>query len=203
MRDETQLMRISTRLMELGILTPQQGMEMFHNGKFPKAEEIAPAQSTFIKERESGYYNPIVGGIPMMSPPESVDIEKNTTNKTPGRPEGTTGIPLAKAQFSRKNIQEVVGEIEIARSFAKQEIKKNLNIKKFNKEQENILDKLCEAVICSTPIENWKEELSSCIKNFDKIESLGVNSNILEIASIHQLDTYPAAILYHSTQNEN
>jgi hypothetical protein len=30
MRDETQLMRVSTRLMELGILTPQQGMEMFH-----------------------------------------------------------------------------------------------------------------------------------------------------------------------------
>lgn len=203
MRDETQLMRISTRLMELGILTPQQGMEMFHNGKFPKAEEIAPAQSVFIKERESGYYNPIVGGIPMISPPESVDIQKNTTNKTAGRPEGTTGIPLAKAQFSRKNIQEVVGEIEIARSYAKQEIKKNLNIKRFNKEQENILDKLCEAVICSTPIEKWKEELSSCIKNFDKIESLGVNSNILEIASTHQLDTYPAAILYHSTQNEN
>lgn len=203
MRDETQLMRASTRLMELGILTPQQGMEMFHNGKFPKPEEIAPAQSVFIKEREDGYYNPIVGGIPMISPPESNIKDKNTTNKVSGRPEGTTGIPLAKAQFSRKNIQEIVGEIELVRNFAKQEIKKNLNIKKFNKEQENILDKLCEAVICSTSIENWKEELSSCIKNFDKIESLGVNSNILEIASIHQLEAYPAAILYHSTQNEN
>jgi hypothetical protein len=203
MRDETQLMRASTRLMELGILTPQQGMEMFHNGKFPKPEEIAPAQSVFIKEREDGYYNPIVGGIPMISPPESNTKDKNTTNKVSGRPEGTTGIPLAKAQFSRKNIQEIVGEIELIRSFAKQEIKKSLNIKKFNKEQENILDKLCEAVICSTSIENWKEELSSCIKNFDKIESLGVNSNILEIASIHQLDIYPAAILFHSTQNEN
>lgn len=203
MRDETQLMRASTRLMELGILTPQQGMEMFHNGKFPKPEEIAPAQSIFIKEREDGYYNPIVGGIPMISPPESATKNKNTTNKVSGRPEGTTGIPLAKAQFSRKNIQEIVGEIESVRGFAKQEIKKNLNIKKFNKEQENILDKLCEAVVCSTSIDQWKEELSSCIKNFDKIESLGVNSNILEIASTHQLDIYPAAILYHSTQNEN
>jgi hypothetical protein len=203
MRDETQLMRVSTRLMELGILTPQQGMDMFHNGRFPKAEEIAPAQSTFIKERENGYYNPIVGGVPMMSLPDSSIVEKNTTNKTAGRPEGTTGIPLSKAQFSRKNIQQVVGEIEIARSFAKQEIKKKLNIKRFNKEQESILDKLCEAIVCSTPIENWKEELSSCIKNFDKIESLGVNSNILNIASVHQLEVYQAAILHHSTQNEN
>lgn len=203
MRDETQLMRVSTRLMELGILTPQQGMDMFHNGRFPKAEEIAPAQSTFIKERESGYYNPIVGGVPMLSLPDSSIVEKNTTNKTAGRPEGTTGIPLSKAQFSRKNIQQVVGEIEIARSFAKQEIKKKLNIKRFNKEQEGILDKLCEAIVCSTPIENWKEELSSCIKNFDKIESLGVNSSILNIASVHQLEVYQAAILHHSTQNEN
>ena len=203
MRDETQLMRVSTRLMELGILTPQQGMDMFHNGRFPKAEEIAPAQSTFIKERESGYYNPIVGGVPMLSLPDSSIVEKNTTNKTAGRPEGTTGIPLSKAQFSRKNIQQVVGEIEIVRSLAKQEIKKKLNIKRFNKEQEGILDKLCEAIVCSTPIENWKEELSSCIKNFDKIESLGVNSSILNIASVHQLEVYQAAILHHSTQNEN
>ena len=66
MRDETQLMRVSTRLMELGILTPQQGMEMFHNGKFPDAENIAPAQETFIQERKGGFYNPLVGGVPMI-----------------------------------------------------------------------------------------------------------------------------------------
>ena len=54
MRDETQLMRVSTRLMELGILTPQQGMEMFHNGRFPEAENISPAQETFIQERKEG-----------------------------------------------------------------------------------------------------------------------------------------------------
>jgi hypothetical protein len=203
MRDETQLMRVSTRLMELGILTPQQGMEMFHNGKFPKAEEISPAQSNFVQERKDGFYNPIVGGIPMISPAESNNTEKNTTNKTAGRPEGTTGIPLVKAQFSRKNIQEVVGRIENIRDLGKQELKKNLNIKKFNKQQENILDSLCESIVCSTSIDKWEDEIVSCIKNFDKIESLGVNSNILEIANIHQLDTYPAAILYHSTQNEN
>jgi hypothetical protein len=203
MRDETQLMRISTRLMELGILTPQQGMEMFHNGKFPKAEEISPAQSNFVQERKDGFYNPIVGGIPMISPAESNNTEKNTTNKTAGRPEGTTGIPLVKAQFSRKNIQEVVGRIENIRDLGKQELKKNLNIKKFNKQQENILDSLCESIVCSTSMDKWEDEIVSCIKNFDKIESLGVNSNILEIANIHQLDTYPAAILYHSIQNEN
>ena len=39
LRDETQLMRVATRLMELGLISAEQGMELFHTGKFPMAEE--------------------------------------------------------------------------------------------------------------------------------------------------------------------
>ena len=51
MRDEVQLMRASTRLMELGIITPKQGMEMFHNGRFPEPDKLAEAQKDFLEER--------------------------------------------------------------------------------------------------------------------------------------------------------
>ncbi len=53
MRDEVQLMRVATRLMEVGVLTPQQGMDMFHTGRFPNSEDIAPATKDFVeKERK-------------------------------------------------------------------------------------------------------------------------------------------------------
>jgi hypothetical protein len=211
MRDETQLMRVSTRLMELGVLTPQQGMEMFHNGKFPDADEIAPAQEAFVAERKKGYYNPIVGGVPVISPPapklpkgadgKTAAPVVNKTAKVAGRPQGTTGIPVVKASYSRKGIQEVIYEIEKTRSIAKQELKNSLKIKKFNKQQEEMLDKLCEAVVCSSKQEKWNEQLISCVNNFENIETLGILDDILDISSEHQLDNYASAILYHSKLN--
>ena len=102
-RDKTQLMRVTTRLMELGVITPQQGMDMFHTGEFPKSEEIATSQQEFISQRKDGYYNPIVGGVPTISPPAPKTPKGsgpiNSTPKVPGRPEGTTGIPWLKPKY--------------------------------------------------------------------------------------------------------
>lgn len=207
MRDETQLMRAATRLIELGVFTPQQGLEMFHKGKFPDAADLSPAQESYIEERKKGYYNPIVGGVPVVSAPapkggkDSANINK--TAKVAGRPEGTTGIPIAKASYSRKGIQNIVYEIEKVRASAKQALKDSLKIKKFNKLQENMLDKLCEAVVCSASVENWNEQLISCVNNFENIESLGIMDDILNISAEHQLDNYSSAILYHSKSNEH
>lgn len=207
MRDQTQLMRITTRLMELGVLTPQQGMDMFHTGQFPQAKEISPAQNTFNEERKEGYYNPLVGGVPLIAPGGDGEeqVQKNTTNKVAGRPEGTTGIPLVKGNYSVKGIQSVVKKIEKTRASISGNLKKKLNIKKFNEQQENMLNKLCEAVVVSNEIETWESVANSCVNNFDNIASLNAMPNVLSILAEHQLeDDYSAAILYHSKKiNEN
>jgi hypothetical protein len=207
MRDQTQLMRITTRLMELGVLTPQQGMDMFHTGQFPQAKEISPAQNTFNEERKEGYYNPLVGGVPLIAPggDGQEQVQKNTTNKVAGRPEGTTGIPLVKGNYSVKGIQSVVKKIEKTRASISGNLKKKLNIKKFNEQQENMLNKLCEAVVVSNEIESWESVANSCVNNFDNIASLNAMPDVLSILAEHQLeDDYSAAILYHSKKiNEN
>ena len=207
MRDQTQLMRITTRLMELGVLTPQQGMDMFHTGQFPQAKEISPAQNTFNEERKEGYYNPLVGGVPLIAPggDGQEQVQKNTTNKVAGRPEGTTGIPLVKGNYSVKGIQSTVKRIEKTRASISNSLKKKLNIKKFNEQQEAMLNKLCEAVVVSNEIETWESVANSCVNNFDNIASLNAMPDVLSILAEHQLeDDYSAAILYHSKKiNEN
>ena len=202
MRDETQLMRVSTRLMELGVITPQQGMEMFHTGRFPKVEEISPAQKKFIEEREEGFYNPIVGGVPMIESPDS-EINQGPDGQ-PGRPEGTSGIPQenSEAKYSRKNIQSTIEELETARASIKKVMKDELKIKRFTKKNEKMLDSLCEAVVCSTDIENWTQKAVSCVSNLEEIQSLNVLPEILEISAKHELDNYSAAILYHSNEKK-
>jgi len=201
MRDEAQLMKVSTRLMELGIITPQQGMEMFHRGKFPEVEEISPAQKKFIEEREEGYYNPIVGGVPMIegsSTPNNIG-----PNGQPGRPEGTSGIPQenSEANYSRKNIEKTIHNLETVRAEIKKEMKDKLYIKRFSKKNEKMLDSLCEAIVCSTDVENWTQKAFSCVSNLEEIQNLDVMPQILDIAAKHELDNYSAAILYHSNEN--
>ncbi len=204
MRDETQLMRVSTRLMELGILTPQQGMEMFHNGKFPNAEDIAPAQTTFIEQRKEGFYNPIVGGIPMIEPQmgeSSDDKEKRVNNETPqsgGRPHGTTTVDNEK--FTRHNIQATIYAVEAFNSIARERAEEKFG-GELNEQQEEMISSLCESIICASKRGQWNQTLEACIDNFELIEELNVMNEVLSVANKHNLEVYPSAILYHSHEN--
>jgi hypothetical protein len=200
MRDETQLMRVSTRLMELGILTPQQGMEMFHNGKFPNAEDIAPAQSTFIEQRKEGFYNPIVGGVPMI---EDEISEKSKTPEVAGRPHGTTTVDeqkLSNAEYSRTNIQSTIYAVEAFNSIARERAEEKFG-GELNEQQEEMVTKLCESIICASEREQWNQTLEACIDNFELIEELNVMNEVLSVSNKHNLEVYPSAILYHSHEN--
>ncbi len=199
MRDEVQLMRASTRLMELGIITPKQGMEMFHNGKFPEPDELNDAQKDFLEEREQGYYNPIVGGVPVIAPAGGA---KNGPRKEAGRPEGTTDIPITNAQYSRANIQQTIYDIDELIHEAKAQLLKNLKVKELSDEQEEMASSLCESIVCAQPKEYWAETLESCVNNFNEIENLETLKEVLDISATHSLEAYPAAILYHSHEKQ-
>tara|TARA_S200002703_G_scaffold40021_2_gene34911 strand:+ start:8255 stop:10210 length:1956 start_codon:yes stop_codon:yes gene_type:complete len=195
LRDETQLMRVATRLMELGVLTAEQGMTLFHTGRFPKAEELEKAQDKFVDQREKGYFNPIVGGIPMIQDEEDQPKTK-PTNGMPGRPEGS------EDQFSRANIQQTIYEIENLRNIAFTKLREKLKVGKkgFSKEQSKMVDRLCESVVCATEKENWSDQVISCVNDFNVIEKLGALDGVLNISESHKLELYPSAILYHSNE---
>jgi hypothetical protein len=195
-KDNTQLLRVTTRLMELGVITPQQGLTVFNTGRFPQAEEIAPAQQTFVDDREKGYYNPLVGGVPVIP---SADGETNQTPKSAGRPQGA----ITEANFSRKNIQELVYQIEAFESNIKAKAKENMGVKKLSKQQINAIEELCQKVICAHEKNDWENKALECVKDFNAIESLGLIDLVYEIAASYKLDFYSAAILHHSRIHES
>jgi len=196
-KDNTQLLRVTTRLMELGVITPQQGLTVFNTGRFPQANEIGPAQESFVNDREKGYYNPLVGGVPVI--PNTDAPETNQTPKSAGRPEGA----ITEANFSRKNIQEVVYEIEAFETNVKAKAKENMGVKRLNKQQTSAIEELCKKIICAHEKNDWENKALECVKDFNAIESLGLLSEVSEIAESHKLDFYSAAILHHSRTNES
>ena len=193
LRDETQLMRVATRLMELGILSAEQGMTLFHTGKFPQAEDLAKAQEKFVSQREKGYFNPVVGGVPMIQ--DDVDEPKaKPTNGMSGRPEGS------KDQFSREGIQAMVYEVEALSSVATEKMLEKLDTDSLNESQEKMISQLCESVVCASEKENWTEKVISCVNDFSEIEKLGTLEGVLTVSESHKLEIYPSAILYHSNE---
>ena len=227
-KDEVQFQRVITRLLEIGILTPEQGIESMKSGLYPSTKNLDQAQNDYIEKREQGMYNPLVGGIPMIQSPESeanielqeeqVEIQKKTAeqniknqkiqnnkpqqNQTPkaaGRPNGTTKIPVqASKDYATKNIQQVIYAIEDLQSYAEDNFKKHKNLKNLNEQQKDLVINLCESVVCAKEKTQWKRSLLSCIKNFDKIPELISMEPILEIGAKNDLADYPSAILYHS-----
>ncbi|MBC8410840.1 MAG: hypothetical protein H8E12_19305 [Rhodobacteraceae bacterium] len=208
-KDSTQTQRVATRLMELGLITPEQGMDVINKGVFPEAEQIGRSQDKFIEERKKGYYNPIVGGVPMVSEEnKEKEKEKEKAQKVPGlpgRPQGTKGIPQenSRASISTENISQVITASENLQNFCKKVIKKHYQIKRLNKNQNQMTSDLCKKVVIAKDIKDWESAAESCIKDNNNILKLGLPKSIEETAANHNLTDYAAAIIYHSEKFSN
>ena len=206
-KDEVQLQRVATRLIELGVITPEQGMVALKKGVYPNPEDLSGAQEKYVAEREKGYFNPVVGGVPMAPPPPSA--ESGTPASTPkevGRPTGTTGIPqetpresAASELYSRKNIQSVIYSTEKLRQTGYSSMRKHLKKKRLNKAEKAMIDELCEAVVVAEEKDDWENKIKECISDQSKIEELGSLEEVRDISLKHGLSLYSAALLYHKS----
>ena len=202
-KDETQFNRVVTRMMELGILPPEEGIKVIETGIYPTQEELAAAQSKFVEERKKGFYNPIVGGVPVIPPamPEGAvsgakpPMKKTTTPTERGRPIG------AKASvFAKDAIAKTMEKTKALYSTIEGELKKKYKKKKLNEEQVKIAESLSEAIIVGCEIDSWTTMASNVVKDPSILDKVNILSEIHELGAEHQLETYSAALLYHSTK---
>jgi hypothetical protein len=217
-KDEVQLQRVASRLIEMGIITPEQGMTAIKQGVYPNPEDLRSSQERLLQDREKGYYTPLSAAQPilreedqeMLKEKHDMEMDNQETTSPPqnpkpsgenGRPAGTntkTDKLIASGQYSRKDIQEAVYAIEKLEVEAANILKKQFNKKRLSKVHKEMLGNLIESVVVSTGKEKWKETIEDCISDFEKIEQLGVMPEISDISLQHEIVSYPAAILYHS-----
>lgn len=204
-KDSTQTQRVATRLMELGLITPEQGMDVINKGVFPEAEQIGKLQEQFVEQRKMGYYNPIVGGVPMIEPEEEEKKETQNVPGVPGRPAGTNGIPqeVSRANISAENVTKTIEASEKLESFCKKTARKHFKIKRLNKNQNNMLEDLCKKIVIAKSQDEWEQVAESCIKDNNKILKLDILDEIAQTATDHRLTDYSAAIVYHSKKFSN
>ena len=222
LQDQAQVQRVITRMMELGILPPSEGIKVIETGVFPNAKELEEAQEKFVEDRQKGFYNPIVGGTPMpMTFEEDEEMEeirhpdgarllekrreyedkKNAARSAslPGRPQGAK--TLAKTTYSVSAIKDIADATNNLYNSLASEAKKVFNKKRLSKSQKEMLERVCESVVVATDKKEWLAVGKACIKDPNKLIKLSPSPQVLEISSEHELDDYAAAILHHSRKN--
>jgi hypothetical protein len=62
LKDDVLKERIYTRLLELGVLSPEETFQAMETGRFPDPDEALEAQEKMRQLRDKGYYEPLMGG---------------------------------------------------------------------------------------------------------------------------------------------
>lgn len=213
--NNSDLQRLITRMVEIGVLTPEQGMEVIDKGVFPKADDLGKNQQRYVDERKKGFYQPIIGGQAIMEAedgilePKEVLTGPNQTKKkrtatvsapSGGRPTGTGGPKSKASMYSTAAILAVTDFVNQFYAKAESLYKEKLNLKKPSKAQKQTIKDVCVAVIVAEERDNWENAAKKIIENSRELLSLAVNESVLNIAAEHGLDDYSAALMYHSTK---
>jgi hypothetical protein len=201
LKDDIQYSRVYTRLVELGVLTPEEGLQAIESGRLPTNEDSVLSQQKFKELKDQGLYQPLIGGA---------------KTAEPGRPAGSTGIPQ-----STKNVKPIgQGRQSNATLFDINFIKDNFilasklqdkveaslrdrhNLKKLSKQQKDIAFEITKIIVANENPKDWENQIANYIndpkdKNFETVGS------VQDIAIEHGLDSYVAGILYHSRREDN
>ncbi len=200
-KDETQFNRVVTRMMELGILPPEEGIKVIETGIYPTDKELESAQEKFVEQRKKGFYNPIVGGVPTIAPAENggaaSENQPITKNKVPnerGRPVGAVA-----SVYSKEDIAQVFDLTKVLYSNVQNSLKKKYNKKRLSKDQKKLAENISEAIIVGSKNNDWSNIAEQVVSNPNVLDKLGILKEVQDLASEHDLNIYAAALLYHSS----
>ena len=192
LKTDQNLNRIYTRLIELGVLTPEEGLKAIETGVLPSPEESLQSQNSFIDLKDKGLYQPLIGGpkIDAGRPAGSTGIKQTTKNV---KPVGTS----SKANYSVTKLNDIVEATNKLGVEVENILKKKHKLKKLNDKQKEVALDITKIIVANEEKSNWISKISEYIESpVDKNEK--TVEEIHGIACEHQVDSYMASLLYHS-----
>ena len=202
-KDTDTYTRVYTRMVELGILTPEEALRAVETGKLPEFSDSVESQQKFKQYRNQGLYEPLIGGAKGGAAPP----------KENGRPEGS-GTPQ-----KTKNVKPIGTKEGVAsEKFVLEGVKKNMvlaqklesevcvqlrkmhNVKRMSKKQKEVASDISEIIMANELPQDWISKAKEYCeepkdRNKDRVKQ------IRDLAQEHQVDNYVATLLYASKKD--
>ena len=193
LRDTSVYSRIYSRLIELGVLTAEEGMQAIESGRFPTPEESLESQKKFQEHKNEGLYEPLIGGakMPQMSGrPPGAKKPKEEDKKTPV---GTK----AALNFSLSRIQEHLNLSDKLNLEVEASLRQIHKRKRLSKQQKEVAREITNIVIANEDPPNWLAKAGRYAaeptdRNHERVKK------VQDVAYEHQVDDFLAGILYAS-----
>lgn len=194
LKEEATKMRIIAQMAQLGLLTADETMTALESGVLPDRSESIKNQKEYKKDRDEGLFAPMLG-----KPQENQggrpggSSAKQTTQKI--SPAGTVGASKKASPESLRHTMLAATNLEKkVESWAK----KQYNIKKLTKEQNELVGSLVEQIIVNEPKTEWENKLNDYLDFSKKIDNTEIFGEINKLAVNIGQEPYAAALLYHS-----
>tara|TARA_Y100001963_G_C6757328_1_gene437586 strand:+ start:20 stop:772 length:753 start_codon:yes stop_codon:yes gene_type:complete len=200
LRENTTKYRVYSRLVELGILTPEEGLKAIDTGRLPDKEDSLQSQRNFKELKEEGLYQPLIGGSNNNAP--------DSTTKSEGRPEGTTEIQQevereskSSETFSFSKINENILLSQELEKEVETRLRKVNKVKRLTKAQKDVAHGITCVIMHNELPQNWSKSVASyCKTPLDTNQKMV--DDISNICLEHQVTSFMGGVLYHS-KSEN
>lgn len=195
-KDESIWNRVVAQLMQLGVLTAEEGVQAINTGRLPEPDESIESQRKYKSYKDEGLYAPIVSGAgagaAQTGRPQGTSSPQ-TTKKT--SPVGQKTAP-AIATYSVKGVSEAFAQLEILIGQMEDHLKKKHKKKSLNAEQKAVAEEIAKTIF----INKDKKEWSNAIQNFTSETAIACSEERKEklnaICEEHGLDLFSASLLY-------
>jgi hypothetical protein len=191
------LTRVYSRLIELGVLTPEEGITAIETGRLPLPEESIESQKEFNKLRdEEGLYKPLLNRPQSGSnnetgrPPGS---EAPQTTKAPRVPES---IRASKQKINADLVAKNLIKFDALTKAVETNLKEKYNRKRLTSEQKEIISNIAETIATNEKPKDWINKINDYISK--PVELTANMDKINQIAEDYGLDYKTAILLYHS-----
>lgn len=214
-RDDPNLSRIYSRLLEIGVLTPEEGITALETGRLPLPEESLESQKKLHEYHEEGLYQPVLNNPNLVIPQTGEDklgqqakaptaVKTGGTKGMTGRPPGHSGTPKSTGgtgkKISAQDISNNLARFDLLEGSIENYLKEKFNKKKLAKEQKQIVKEIAETIAINEKPDKWLESIATYVT-----QPVQINENLNEVHTLsekHGVDMKTAILLMHSQIEE-
>lgn len=196
LKDDAQYTRIYNRLMELGILTPEEGIRAIETGRLPTQDESELSQQKYKELKDKGYYQPLIGGAKQNEEgrPAGTGTPQTTKNV---KPIGQGEQSKAEEKYSFNKVKENLILAQKLEEEVSAFLRKKHKIRKLSGQQKEVAEQISKIIIANESPEVWNSKIEDYVNSPTDKNTQNISS-IDSIAYNHQIDSYLASILFHS-----